>query len=229
MGVGFKSISAPAISKPADLVSLLVSLEENDVLFIDEIHRLPLIVEEVLYGAMEDNLISVIITGDNGAPEPIEIPINAFTLVAATTRKGALSQPLSDRFGIQFRMDFYSAADLQVIVERAVKILGMQLDSESVYEVAKRSRGTPRISLRILRRLRDFIEDEGVGFSPTLSFTSGVLDSLGISEDGLDELDQKYLETLADKFFGGPVGLDTLWQQLLNLGIPLKPLLNRFY
>ena len=210
LGVGFKSISAPAISKPADLVSLLISLDEKDVLFIDEIHRLPLVVEELLYGAMEDNLISVIVSGDNGAPEPIEIPINSFTLVAATTRKGALSQPLSDRFGIQFRMDYYSAEDLQRIVQRAASILDISLDEESIFEVSKRSRGTPRIALRIMRRLRDFIEDEGVDFVVNHDFTSNVLDNLGINKDGLDEMDQKYLDALTSKFRGGPVGIDTL-------------------
>jgi len=211
LGVGFKTISAPAITKPGELASILVSLSPLDVLFIDEIHRLPLPVEEILYSAMEDNKITILIGSDNNV-EPIEVNLNPFTLVAATTRKGMLSQPLSDRFGIQFRMDFYNDIELAKIIKRASRILKVNLSDESIIELAKRSRGTPRISLRLLRRLRDFIEDhsESEIFVSDLEFTSKILDKLGISSDGLDELDQRYIECLSKTFKGGPVGIETL-------------------
>lgn len=208
--VGFKSISAPAISKPGELASILVGINYRDVLFIDEIHRLPLIAEELLYGAMEDNKISILV-GNEFNSEPIEVDIQPFTLVAATTRKGMLSQPLNDRFGIQFRMDFYSTEDLAKIVHRASKILHLNLTTDALNEVAKRSRGTPRIALRLLRRLRDFIEEDKKQIDLTeVDFVSNILNNLGISEEGLDETDQRYLRCLKDNFNGGPVGIETL-------------------
>jgi Holliday junction DNA helicase RuvB len=159
---------------------------------------------------MEDNKISILV-GNEMNSEPIEVRIQPFTLVAATTRKGMLSQPLNDRFGIQFRMDFYNADDLVTIILRATKILGINLSEESLMEVAKRSRGTPRIALRLLRRLRDFIEeDETQSKCASGEFTSNILNKLGISSEGLDETDQRYLKCLKDNFNGGPVGIETL-------------------
>ena len=208
LGVNLKSISAPA-SKAGGLVSFGFA-EPKDVLFIDEIHRLPLVVEELLYGAMEDNKISVVVSSDHAMPEPIEIDINPFTLVAATTRKGALSQPLTDRFGIQFRLEYYSDEDLTVVVERYANKIGLLMCKGSSRAVAKRSRGTPRIAIRTLRRVRDHAEKASL----TEGETETILDKLGMSRDGLDELDQLYLETLKTKFHGGPVGISTLCSAL---------------
>ncbi len=206
--VGFRSVSAPAIAKPGDLAAVLVNLQPNDVLFIDEIHRLPLIAEELLYSAMEDFMITIIVGGENGGGEPIEVSINPFTLVAATTRKGMLSQPLQDRFGIQFRLEYYEAADLTRIVLRAATKLGEVMREDEAAEVARRSRGTPRIALRLLKRLRDFREDAEVEYSA--KFISECLDEMGITPDGLDDLDLRYLTILRDQYNGGPVGIETM-------------------
>lgn len=211
LGVGFKTIAAPAISKPGELASILVSLSPLDVLFIDEIHRLPQSVEEMLYSAMEDYKLSILV-GNDTSMEPIEVDLNPFTLVAATTRKGMISQPLNDRFGIQFRMDYYNETELSKIVQRAAFLLNIKLSEESITEISKRSRGTPRISLRLLRRIRDFIEDkhDPKHFVADYQFTNGILDKLGVSSEGLDELDQRYLSCLINTFKGGPVGVETL-------------------
>lgn len=209
LGVNFKTVAAPSISKPGDLAAILVTLEPRDVLFIDEIHRLPLIVEELLYGAMEDFKITVLV-GDHNRAEPIEVAISPFTLVGATTRKGTISQPLNDRFGIQFRMDFYPPEDLFQIVYRACVLMKLNVSEAAVMEVARRSRGTPRIALRLVRRLRDFAHDEIGDELITQEFADKCLDRLGISEDGLDDLDQRYLHTLKHTFRGGPVGVETL-------------------
>ena len=211
LGVGFKTISAPMITKPSHIISLLTSLNDKDVLFIDEIHRLPLSVEEILYSAMEDFKLSILVDSNGTIEDAIEIPISRFTLVAATTRKGMLSQPLSDRFGIQFRMDYYEIEELSKIIIRAAKKMNLDLLDISVVEISKRSRGTPRIALRLLRRIRDFI-DSGIHnkYETQFDFISDTLNELGISENGLDELDNRYLDCLDINFNGGPVGIEAL-------------------
>lgn len=207
--VGFKSVAAPSIAKPADLINVLINLEARDVLFIDEIHRLPTIVEEVLYAAMEDYRIPIDVDED-GRPGAniIEVDVPAFTLVGATTRKGMLSQPLQDRFGMQFRLEHYPDEDLAGIVQRAAVQLGQTLTEKHALLIAQRSRGTPRIALRLLRRVRDFREDARVDYSD--EFITACLDDLGVSDLGLDELDLRYLSVLRDQHNGGPVGIETI-------------------
>ena len=208
LGVGMRAISAPAIGKVGDLCATLMSMQARDVLFIDEIHRLPTPVEETLYTAMEDQQITILVPDDKGQEQAITIKVPHITVVGATTRKGALTLPLQDRFGMQFRMDYYSPEDLQRIVIRAARQLGEAMGPEEALCVAKRSRGTPRIALKLLRRLRDFREDAGLDYS--LEFVETCLDKLGISPQGLDELDMRYLTALRETFTGGPVGIDTL-------------------
>ncbi len=208
LDVGFRSISAPSINKAADLAQVLVGLEERDVLFIDEIHRLPLPIEELLYSAMEDFLITINVEQGIGRTEPIEVPIQPFTLVGATTRKGLLSAPLQDRFGITLRLNYYEHDELSQIIVRAATLLGEDMSHDDAMLVAERARGTPRIALRILKRLRDFREDEDIPYSPEA--IGGWLNDLGITPEGFDEIDQAYLRVLRDKYKGGPVGLKTL-------------------
>ena len=207
--VGFKSVAAPSIAKPADLINVLLNLAARDVLFIDEIHRLPTIVEEVLYSAMEDYRIPISIDED-GRPgaNVIEVDVPPFTLVGATTRKGMLSQPLQDRFGMQFRLEHYPDDDLARIIYRAAQTLDQDLTEKHALLIAQRSRGTPRIALRLLRRIRDFREDAEVGYSE--EFIIQCLDDLGVSDLGLDELDLLYLSVLRDQHNGGPVGIETM-------------------
>jgi len=208
LGVGFKVTSGPVLDKPGDLAGLLTSLEPNDVLFIDEIHRLSPIVEEYLYSAMEDYRIDIMI--DKGpSARTIQIDLNHFTLVGATTRSGLLTSPLLARFGIQCHLEYYDAAVLASIVERSAKLLGVQLDSHAAGEIARRSRGTPRIANRLLRRVRDFAQVEGTGMVD-LGITRYALEALNIDTFGLDEIDHKLLNTIIDKFKGGPVGLNTI-------------------
>ncbi|EPX83531.1 Holliday junction branch migration DNA helicase RuvB [Salipiger mucosus] len=208
MGTGFKSVSAPAIKKPGEIATLLVALERGDVLFVDEIHRLPLFVEEVLYSAMEDSKITILVGEGYQQPEPIEVPIQPFTLVGATTRKGSLSQPLLDRFGIPVRLEYYDDEALTEILKNAARKMGEFPGDEECREIARRSRGTPRIAIRILKRLRDFREDAGVEYD--MDFVIACLDRLGIGPDGLDEHDTRYLDALRDMFGGGPVGIETM-------------------
>jgi Holliday junction DNA helicase RuvB len=208
LGSGFRSISAPSIAKPADLAQVLVGLEQKDVLFIDEIHRLPIIVEELLYSAMEDNVITIIVGAETGQGQPIEIPISNFTLIGATTRKGMLSSPLLDRFGISVRLEYYSNDELSIIIQRASNIFGDELSKEEANIIAERSRGTPRIALKILRRLRDFKDDESTKY--TSSNILRWLNLLGVCDNGLDNLDRRYLSVLTNLYNGGPVGLKTL-------------------
>ncbi len=208
LGVGFKVTSGPVLDKPGDLAGLLTSLETNDVLFIDEIHRLSPIVEEYLYSAMEDFRIDIMI--DKGpSARTIQIDLNRFTLVGATTRSGLLTAPLLARFGIQCHLEYYDAKTLTTIVERSARLLGVELDSHSAQEIARRSRGTPRIANRLLRRVRDFAQVKGNG-KINLEITRFALEALNIDTYGLDEIDNKLLNLIIDKFRGGPVGLNTI-------------------
>jgi Holliday junction DNA helicase RuvB len=207
MGVGFKSTSGPVIAKAGDLAALLTNLEPNDVLFIDEIHRLPANVEEILYPAMEDYALDLVI-GEGPSARSIRIDLSPFTLVGATTRSGLLSSPLRDRFGIVSRLDFYNVAELMVILRRAAGKLGANLTDDGAEEIAKRSRGTPRIAMRLLRRVRDFADAAGTALDAAVAAHG--LSRLDIDPDGLDMLDRRYLRALVETYGGGPVGVETL-------------------
>ncbi len=208
LGVGFKVTSGPVLDKPGDLAGLLTSLEPNDVLFIDEIHRLSPVVEEYLYSAMEDYRIDIMI--DKGpSARTIQIDLNRFTLIGATTRSGLLTSPLRARFGINCHLEYYDADILSGIVTRSANLLGIHIDSHAAAEIARRSRGTPRIANALLRRVRDFAQVKGNG-SIDLSIAQYALEALNIDTFGLDEIDNKLLTTIIDKFRGGPVGLNTI-------------------
>ncbi len=208
LGVGFKVTSGPVLDKPGDLAGLLTSLDENDVLFIDEIHRLSPIVEEYLYSAMEDYRIDIMI--DKGpSARTIQIDLNHFTLIGATTRSGLLTSPLRARFGINCHLEYYDADILAGIVTRSARLLGISIDSHAAGEIARRSRGTPRIANALLRRVRDFAQVKGNG-SIDLDIAQYALEALNIDTFGLDEIDNKLLNTIIDKFRGGPVGLNTI-------------------
>jgi Holliday junction DNA helicase RuvB len=208
MGVNVKATSGPIIERAGDLAALLTNLEEGDVLFIDEIHRLNHIVEEVLYPAMEDYQIDIMV-GQGPAARSIKLPLKKFTLIGATTRSGLLSSPLRDRFGQIFRLDFYDPAALAQILVRSAAILGVKQDSQGIAEIAARSRGTPRIANRLLRRVRDFAQVKGSGII-TQSVTDEALRMLEVDRVGLDKMDTLLLLTLIEKFAGGPVGVETL-------------------
>ena len=208
LGVGFKVTSGPVLDKPGDLAGLLTSLEDNDVLFIDEIHRLSPIVEEYLYSAMEDYRIDIMI--DKGpSARTIQIDLNRFTLIGATTRSGLLTSPLRARFGINCHLEYYDAHILAGIVERSARLLGIHIDSKAAAEISRRSRGTPRIANALLRRVRDFAQVKGNG-AIDLEIARYALEALNIDTFGLDEIDNKLLSTIIDKFKGGPVGLNTI-------------------
>ena len=208
LGVGFKITSGPVLDKPGDLAGILTSLEPNDVLFIDEIHRLSPVVEEYLYSAMEDYRIDIMI--DKGpSARSIQIDLNPFTLVGATTRSGLLTAPLRARFGINLHLEYYDADTLQTIIERSAGILGLPIDAEAAGEIASRSRGTPRIANALLRRVRDFAQVKGNG-RIDLPIAQIALEALNIDRYGLDEIDNKILLTIIDKFRGGPVGVGTI-------------------
>ena len=208
LGVGFKVTSGPVLDKPGDLAGLLTNLEEGDVLFIDEIHRLSPVIEEYLYSAMEDFVIDILIdTGPNA--RSVQIALNPFTLIGATTRSGLLTAPLRARFGINSRLEYYDAKILSDIVERSAGILNIGIDGPAAYEIASRSRGTPRIANALLRRVRDFAEIKGSGSIDT-AITNIALEALNVDANGLDEMDNKILLTIIDKFSGGPVGLTTI-------------------
>lgn len=208
LGVGFKVTSGPVLDKPGDLAGLLTSLEENDVLFIDEIHRLSPVVEEYLYSAMEDYRIDIMI--DKGpSARTIQIDLNRFTLIGATTRSGLLTSPLRARFGINCHLEYYDADILAGIVARSAGLLGVEIDSKAAGEIARRSRGTPRIANALLRRVRDFAQVKGDG-RIDLEIAQYALEALNIDTFGLDEIDNKLLTTIIDKFRGGPVGLNTI-------------------
>lgn len=208
LGVGFKITSGPVLDKPGDLAGILTSLEENDVLFIDEIHRLSPVVEEYLYSAMEDYRIDIMI--DKGpAARSIQIDLNPFTLVGATTRSGLLTAPLRARFGINLHLEYYDAGTLQKIILRSASLLGVHCDTKAAGEIARRSRGTPRIANALLRRVRDFAQVRGNG-SIDLDIAHYALEALNIDKYGLDEIDNKILTAIIDKFKGGPVGITTI-------------------
>jgi Holliday junction DNA helicase RuvB len=206
LGVGFRMTSGPVIARAGDLAALLTNLEPRDVLFIDEIHRLAPAVEEILYPAMEDYRLDLII-GEGPSARSVRIDLAPFTLVGATTRAGLLGTPLRDRFGIPVRLDFYSAEDLTGIVQRAGDKLAAPLTHDGALEIAKRARGTPRVAVRLLRRVRDFAADGGVIDS---KLADAALKRLDVDADGLDMLDRRYLHALVETYGGGPVGVDTL-------------------
>ena len=208
MNVSLKSTSGPVLERPGDLAALLTNLEEGDVLFIDEIHRLPPIVEEVLYPAMEDFQLDIMI-GEGPAARSIKLDLPPFTLVGATTRAGMLTNPLRDRFGIVQRLEFYNDTDLTTIVMRSGGILNMPIEQEGAYEIARRARGTPRIANRLLRRVRDFAQVRGTGHI-TQSIANQALNLLDVDEHGFDHQDRRLLLAMIEKFDGGPVGIDSL-------------------
>ncbi len=208
MGVNFRSTSGPVIAKAGDLAALLTNLEDRDVLFIDEIHRLNPAVEEILYPAMEDFQLDLII-GEGPAARSVKIDLARFTLVAATTRLGLLTNPLRDRFGIPVRLNFYTVEELEMIVRRGARILGMPLGDDGALEIARRARGTPRIAGRLLRRVRDFASVAGSA-NVTRAIADDALSRLEVDALGLDQLDRRYLGMIARNFGGGPVGIETI-------------------
>ena len=208
LGVGFKVTSGPVLDKPGDLAGLLTSLEENDVLFIDEIHRLSPVVEEYLYSAMEDYRIDIMIDKGPGA-RSVQLSLAPFTLIGATTRSGLLTSPLRARFGINCHLEYYSHEVLEQIVKRSARLLNVPITDEAALEISLRSRGTPRIANSLLRRVRDFAQVKGSGKIDT-TIARYALEALNIDKYGLDEIDNKILLTIIDKFKGGPVGLNTI-------------------
>ena len=208
MGTKVKVTSGPSIERSGDLAAILATLEEGDILFIDEIHRLPKQVEEVLYPAMEDYCIDIVV-GKDSTSRSIRIDLPPFTLVGATTRAGDISSPLRDRFGIVFKLDYYSNSELEKILRRTAKVYNVEADKEAVVEIAKRSRGTPRIANRLFRRVRDFglVLNDGV---IDLKCTDDALDRLNVDSLGLDNVDIRYLRGIIERFKGGPVGLEAL-------------------
>ncbi|PCJ26815.1 MAG: Holliday junction branch migration DNA helicase RuvB [Flavobacteriales bacterium] len=208
LNVGFKVTSGPVLEKPGDLAGLLTNLEEGDVLFIDEIHRLTSVIEEYLYSAMEDYKIDIMIdTGPNA--RSVQIELNPFTLIGATTRTGLLTSPLRARFGISSRLEYYDANLLETIIKRSAKIIKIDIDDDAAVEIARRSRGTPRITNSLLRRVRDFAQVKGDG-RINLEIALFALDALNVDKYGLDDMDNKILSAIIDKFKGGPVGLTTI-------------------
>ncbi|HEY8392629.1 MAG TPA: Holliday junction branch migration DNA helicase RuvB [Capillibacterium sp.] len=208
LGVQIRVTSGPAIERPGDLAAILTNLEENDVLFIDEVHRLNRTVEEILYPAMEDFALDIII-GKGASARSLRIDLPRFTLVGATTRAGALSAPLRDRFGIINRLDFYSSADLEQILSRAARILKIKAEPDGIAELARRARGTPRVANRLLKRVRDYAQVKGDGVI-TAEVAAEALTRLEVDEQGLDRVDRLVLETIIRKFDGGPVGVETI-------------------
>mgnify|MGYP003679484453 CR=1 FL=1 len=208
MGVGMKSTSGPVLERAGDLAAMLTNLEPGDVLFIDEIHRLSPVVEEVLYPAMEDFQLDIMI-GEGPAARSIKLDLPRFTLVGATTRAGLLTSPLRDRFGIVQRLEFYNLEELTEIVSRSARLLGVETSQEGAVEVARRSRGTPRIANRLLRRVRDYAEMKGNGVVD-VAMADAALNMLNVDHHGLDHMDRRLLLAMIDKFDGGPVGIDSL-------------------
>lgn len=208
LGVGFRATSGPVIARPGDLAAILTNLEPRDVLFIDEIHRLSPVVEEILYPAIEDFQLDLVI-GEGPAARSVRIDLPPFTLVGATTRSGLMTTPLRERFGIPLRLDFYTPDELESIVRRAADLLGMALADDGAAEIARRARGTPRVSGRLLRRVRDFAEQGGGG--PVDAQAADIsLNRLEVDKLGLDSMDRRYLRCIAENYSGGPVGVDTL-------------------
>ena len=208
LGVGFRATSGPVIAKSGDLAALLTNLEEGDVLFIDEIHRLNPVVEEVLYPAMEDRALDLII-GEGPSARSVRIDLPAFTLVGATTRQGLLTTPLRDRFGIPVRLNFYTVGELESVVTRGARLLGIGIDPGGAIEIARRARGTPRVAGRLLRRVRDFAQVAGSD-AITRAIADDGLTRLEVDALGLDAMDRRYLTMIADIYKGGPVGIETL-------------------
>ncbi len=208
LGVGFRATSGPVIAKAGDLAALLTNLEPHDVLFIDEIHRLNPVVEEILYPAMEDRALDIII-GEGPSARSVRIDLPPFTLIGATTRQGLLTTPLRDRFGIPVRLNFYTHAELELVVTRGARLLGLDIDQDGAREIARRSRGTPRVAGRLLRRVRDFAHVAGQG-TVTRAIADDALTRLEIDRLGLDAMDRRYLAMIATTYKGGPVGVETL-------------------
>jgi Holliday junction DNA helicase RuvB len=208
LGVNIKTTSGPVLERPGDLAAILTSLEPRDVLFVDEIHRLSHVVEEILYPALEDFNLDIII-GQGPSAKTVRLSIPPFTLIGATTRTGLLTPPLRDRFGVILRLEFYKPKELQQIVFRSAALLGIQIDEEGGLEIAKRSRGTPRIGNRLLKRVRDYAQIEAEGVI-THSVAAKALDTLEVDDKGLDKMDRQIMLTIIEKFDGGPIGVDTL-------------------
>jgi Holliday junction DNA helicase RuvB len=208
LGASMKITSGPVLDKPSDLAGLLTNLEQFDVLFIDEIHRLNPVVEEYLYSAMEDYRIDIMLDSGPNA-RSVQIALNPFTLIGATTRAGLLTSPLRARFGINSRLEYYNAQLLKGIVERSAKILNTPIEADAAFEIARRSRGTPRIANNLLRRTRDFAQIKGTG-TITFEIAQIALKALDVDQNGLDEMDNRILQTIIEKFKGGPVGLTTI-------------------
>jgi Holliday junction DNA helicase RuvB len=208
MGVNIRITSGPAIEKAGDLVALLTNLNTGDVLFLDEIHRLNRAYEEILYPAMEDFAIDIIL-GKGPSANSLHLELPRFTLIGATTRAGQLTAPLRDRFGVNLRLELYSVDELELIIKRSANLLGIETDEQGIHEIAARSRGTPRIANRLLKRVRDFAEVESNGII-TMQVASDALNALEVDEDGLDSLDRRMLRSIIEYYNGGPVGLDTL-------------------
>ena len=214
LDVGFRSTSGPVIQRPGDLAALLTSLEKNDILFIDEIHRLNNTVEEILYPAMEDLHLDIMI-GEGPSARSVKIDLQPFTLIGATTRAGLLSNPLRDRFGIPARLEFYETPEMKEIVLRSANILNVKMDNSAALEIAQRSRGTPRVASRLVRRLRDIITSVDKEHSEVnKNIADQALSQLGVDSNGLDQMDQNYLNHLINDHNGGPVGLETLAAQM---------------
>jgi len=226
MGAALRKTSGPAIEKPKDLAALLTNLNENDVLFIDEIHRMNRTVEEILYPAMEDKQIDIII-GQGPSATSICLELKNFTLVGATTRAGQLSSPLRDRFGIDLKLELYTVEDLQKIVERSARLLSIPVDPDGALEIASRSRGTPRIANRLLRRVRDFAEVIGSGVI-TLKAADDALNRLEIDNTGLDAVDRKLLASIIINYGGGPVGLETIAATINEESITIEDVYEPF-
>ncbi len=208
LGVPVRATSGPVLEKPGDLAAMLTTLKEREVLFIDEIHRMPATIEEILYPAMEDYELDIMI-GQGPSARSVKVPVQKFTLIGSTTRAGLLTSPLRGRFGIVHRLDFYADRDLEEIVRRSARILGVKVSGEAAAELARRSRGTPRIANRLLRRVRDYAQVRADG-EVTLEVAQSALRLLEVDEHGFDEIDRKLLRTIIDKFGGGPVGLNSL-------------------
>src|SRR5690554_3055816 len=226
MGVSLKSTSGPVLERPGDLAALLTNLEPGDVLFVDEIHRLSPMVEEVLYPAMEDFQLDIMI-GEGPAARSIKLDLPPFTLVGATTRAGMLTNPLRDRFGIVQRLEFYNVTDLTTIVVRSAGILNISIAAEGAFEIARRSRGTPRIANRLLRRVRDFAQVRGTG-EISRDIADQALNMLDVDELGLDHQDRRLLLTMMEKFDGGPVGLDNLAAAISEEGHTIEEVLEPY-
>lgn len=208
LGVPVRSTSGPVIEKPGDLAAMLTNLKEREVLFIDEIHRMAATIEEILYPALEDYELDIVI-GQGPAARSVKVPLQPFTLIGSTTRAGLLTGPLRGRFGIVHRLDFYADADLDVIIRRSARILGVPISGDAAAEIARRSRGTPRIANRLLRRVRDYAQVRAQG-EITAPVTQAALAMMDVDEHGFDEIDRRLLRTIIDKFGGGPVGVRTI-------------------